>query len=304
MEARWNGRWYEPPVPPEKLARTRHMSPHHSSAIKYKVNQLVRFFAPTRWMDRKTFGHFALNFVGMGNAALQRVDNMANRPMALVNIPAAYLRVGRDGAFWWVPTGQAAVEFAAGTVFHLIEADLLQELYGLPDWLAALQSGLLNEAATVFRRRYYANGAHAGNILYINEAAFSSADADALEEQIDQAKGPGNFKSLFLHIPNGKEKGVQIIPVGETAAKDEFLNIKLVTRDDILAAHRVPPQLIGVVPQVANGFGKPSEAADSFHATEIEPLQQRMREVNDWLGYEAVVFRPYVSLATGAAPAA
>ena len=28
-----------------------------------------------------------------------------------------------------------------------------------------------------------------------------------------------------------------------------FLNIKDVTRDDILAAHRVPPQLLGVVPK-------------------------------------------------------
>lgn len=230
----------------------------------------------------------------MGNAGFQRIDSMANRPLSLVNIPAAYLRAGKDGGFWWVPgTQQQAVEFAAGTVFHLLEPDLLQELYGLPDWLAALQSGLLNEAATIFRRRYYINGAHSGHILYINEAAFSSADADELEEQINQSKGPGNFKSMFLHIPNGKEKGVQIIPVGESAAKDEFLNIKMVTRDDILAAHRVPPVLIGVVPQVNGGFGKPGEAADVFHFAEIEPIQQRMLEVNDWLGYDAVRFREY-----------
>lgn len=240
----------------------------------------------------------------MGNAALQRVDNMANRPMSLVNVPAVYLRAGRNGAFWWVPTFQSAVEFAAGTVFHLLEQDLLQELYGLPDWLAALQAGLLNEAATIFRRRYYINGAHSGHILYVNEEKFAEADADALEEAMANAKGPGNFKSLFLHIPGGKEKGVQIIPVGEATAKDEFLNIKLTTRDDILAAHRVPPVLIGVVPQVTGGFGKPGEAADVFHFAEIEPLQQRMLEVNDWLGLPAIAFREYERQAVAVAPAA
>jgi hypothetical protein len=55
----------------------------------------------------------------------------------------------------------------------------------------------------------------------------------------------------------------------------------------------VPPILIGVVPQVAGGFGAPGQAADVFHFAEIEPLQQRMLEVNDWLGVEAVKFRPY-----------
>lgn len=303
MEARWNGRWFEPPVNPAALAKTRHMSPHHASAIKYKVNQLTRFFEPSHWLDRKTFAAFALNYISMGNAALQRVDNMANRPMSLVNVPAVYLRAGRDGAFWWVPGWQSAVEFAAGTVFHLLEPDLLQELYGLPDWLAALQAGLLNEAATIFRRRYYINGAHSGHIMYVSEEKFAEADADELEEAMASAKGPGNFKSLFLHIPGGKEKGVQIIPVGEATAKDEFLNIKLTTRDDILAAHRVPPVLIGVVPQVTGGFGKPGEAADVFHFAEIEPLQQRMIEVNDWLGLPAVAFREYERQAVAAAPA-
>jgi len=35
------------------------------------------------------------------------------------------------------------------------------------------------------------------------------------------------------------------LPVAEIAAKDEFFNIKNCTRDDVLAAHRVPPQLPG-----------------------------------------------------------
>jgi PBSX family phage portal protein len=176
---------------------------------------------------------------------------------------------------------------------HLREADLVQEIYGLPEYLSALQSGLLNEAATIFRRRYFLNGSHAGYILYINDAKFADADADELADAVEQSKGPGNFKNVFLHIPGGSEKGVQVIPVGEAAAKDEFLGIKNTTRDDILAAHRVPPVLLGVVPQNTGGFGDVAKAADVFHFAEIEPLQLKMLEVNDQLGVEAVRFRAY-----------
>jgi capsid portal protein len=107
----------------------------------------------------------------------------------------------------------------AGSVFHLFEPDLTQEYYGLPEYLSALQSGLLNEASTIFRRRYYLNGSHAGYILYVSEEKFNDADSEALQNAVLDSKGPGNFRNVYLHIPQGKEKGVQVIPVGEAAAK-------------------------------------------------------------------------------------
>ena len=68
------------------------------------------------------------------------------------------------------------------------------------------------------------------------------------------------------------------------------MNIKEVTRDDVLAAHRVPPQLLGVVPKNTGGFGNVVSAGRTFYELEILPIQRRMLEVNDWLGLEAVQF--------------
>lgn len=247
----------------------------------------------------------ALNYLALGNGYLERRDNLAGRPMTLVNTPALYVRRGKNDEYHWVPGGwKLASTFRSGSIVHLREADLVQELYGLPEYMSALQSGLLNEAATIFRRRYFLNGSHAGYILYISEATFEDADAEALETALEQSKGPGNFKNLLLHLPNGKENGVKVIPVGEAAAKDEFLGIKNTTRDDILAAHRVPPVLLGVVPQNTGGFGDVAKAADVFHFSEIEPLQMRMLEVNDAVGVEAVVFGRYERQAVAASAAA
>lgn len=61
-----------------------------------------------------------------------------------------------------------------------------------------------------------------------------------MREALKNAKGPGNFRNVFMYAPGGKQAGIQLIPVSEVAAKDEFFNIENVTRDDLLAAHRAP----------------------------------------------------------------
>ncbi len=146
----------------------------------------------------------------------------------------------------------------------------------------------------MFRRRYYLNGSHAGFILYVNDAAQDKKDIDAMRQALKEAKGPGNFRNLFLYSPNGKKDGVQVIPVSEVAAKDEFLNMKNITRDDQLAGHRIPPQLMGIIPQNTGGFGDVEKAARVFVANELEPLQAAMLEINEWMREEIVRFRPYV----------
>lgn len=68
------------------------------------------------------------------------------------------------------------------------------------------------------------------------------------------------------------------------AAKDEFLNIKNVSRDDMMAAHRVPPQMMGIMPSNVGGFGDVEKASLVFVRNELIPLQKRISELNNWLG--------------------
>lgn len=166
------------------------------------------------------------------------------------------------------------------------------------NWLAALQSALLNESATLFRRKYYNNGSHAGFILYMTDAAQKEEDIDSLRTALKNSKGPGNFRNLFVYAPAGKKDGIQLIPVSEVAAKDEFSSIKNISRDDLLAALRIPPQLMGIVPQNAGGFGSLREAAEVWAVNELEPLQARLAQVNEWLGEEVVSFKEF-ELPTG-----
>ncbi|HEX8583073.1 MAG TPA: phage portal protein [Allosphingosinicella sp.] len=286
-----NGRWYEPPIPRDGLARAFKASPHHSSAIVLKRNLLVSSFIPSKLLSPRVFGAAVQDYLVFGDCYFEERPNMLGEPMRLDHSLAKYTRRGLvDGAFYFVPGLRQETEFRRGSVIQIRQPDINQEIYGVPEYISALQSALLNENATLFRRRYYLNGSHAGFILHAT-GEFDEGDVDNIREALKQSKGPGNFRNLFVHQPGGKEGGIKLIPIAEVAAKDEFLGIKNTTRDDVLAAHRVPPQLLGIVPTSGSTFGDPRAAIDVFFELEIEPIQTVFLEVNERLGRDAVAFK-------------
>ncbi|WP_395459807.1 phage portal protein (plasmid) [Azospirillum melinis] len=288
----WNGSFYEPPVSFDGLAKALTSNPHHESALRCKTNILASCYRPHKLLSRADFKRLAFDYLVFGNAFLERETNWLGGTLKLRPSLARWTRTRRDGACMMLVDGQEH-DFAPGSVLHLMDPDINQEIYGLPGYLGALQSALLNEAATLFRRKYYRNGSHAGFILYMSDAAQNLQDVDKLREALRQAKGPGNFRNLFMYAPNGKPDGLKVIPVAEVGAKDEFLSIKNVTRDDVLAAHRVPPQLLGIVPNNTGGFGDAGKAAAVFARNELRPLSDAFADINAWLGEEVVTFDPY-----------
>ena len=287
--------WYEPPIPLDVLAKSYRATAHHGSALQVKRNILLRTFVPHPLLGRQAFSGLALDYLVFGNGYLEEVASRLGSRLPFRHLRARYMRRGglQADRYWWVPNFVDRVELPRGRVIHLLEPDIDQGIYGVPDYIGSLQSAWLNENATLFRRRYYLNGSHAGFIMYVSDAAQDQGDIDAMRSALKDSKGVGNFRNLFLYSPNGKKDGVQIIPVSEVAAKDEFWNIKNITRDDQLAGHRIPPQLMGIIPQNTGGFGDVEKAARVFVANELEPLQEAMREINEIVGEEIVRFRPY-----------
>ncbi len=166
-----SGRFYEPSICLHGLLKTTRSNPFLQSGLKFKRNMLVRNFKPHRLLSRAQFSQLALDFLTFGMAHFERQNALSGSALRL-NVPLAqYMRRGVvDGEFFQVRSGQVEHEFAAGSVFQLREADVDQEIYGLPEWMPAVQAALLNESATLFRRRYYTNGSHAGFILYLSDS--------------------------------------------------------------------------------------------------------------------------------------
>lgn len=79
-----------------------------------------------------------------------------------------------------------------------------------------------------------------------------------------------------------------MIPLSEVAAKDEFLNIKNMSRDDIMAAHRVPPQMMDIMPNNARGFDDIEMMVNVFMQYELIPLPKISHDLNDWIGMDII----------------
>jgi len=292
-----NGLYYEPPVNLLDLERLLKQGVHHASALRAKINILKVTFVPTKYLSRSEFEKLAFNFLVTGNGYLELVRNRAGGVMWAENRLAVYMRRSsdlRDFVYLRNNWGSKFERLPGRDVVHIMEPDLRQEIYGVPYYLAALSSIELNSAATKFRVRYYRNGSHAGFILYATDDKIDEAGWALVKQELRKAKGGGNFNNLLLRAPNGNPEGVKLIPIAEVGAKDEFLNIKGVSAEDMMAAHRVPPALMGIVPKATSGLGDAITAAKVFARNEVAPLQQTFLDVNDRLGIEVFRFDEYV----------
>lgn len=294
LECLSNGKWYEPPVTFSGLAKSFRAAVHHSSPMYVKRNILASTFIPHPLLSQQQFSRYALDYIVFGNAFIEKRLSVTGQLLKLEASPAKYTRRGvEENVYWFVENYISPHVFGQGSVFHLQEPDINQELYGLPEYLSALNSAWLNESATLYRRKYFLNGAHAGYVMYVTDPAQNSQDVTALRDMMTKSKGSGNFKNIFYHAPGGKSDAIKIIPLSEVATKDDFFNIKNATRDDLLSAHRVPPQMMGIIPNNTGGFGDVEKAAKVFVRNELVPLQERMKELNEWVGKEVVRFTDY-----------
>ncbi len=249
------GRIYLPPVSRQGLAKLLRANPHHGAIAPFKRNLLLRDFLPSLGLSVQTMRCVGLDHMVFGECFLYLRENIAGQVLEMEHLPAINMRCRLDGGYTMLLPHGEELEFDQDEVLHLKEYDVEQNIYGIPDYLGGLQSLLLNEAATLFRRRYYSNGAHAGYVFYTNDENLSEEDEENLKQQIAASKGVGNFRSMFVNIPGGSEKAIQIIPVGDFQAKDELEKVKNITRNDVIAAWRMNPALAGIIPENSAGFG-------------------------------------------------
>nr|VFK16684.1 MAG: phage portal protein, PBSX family [Candidatus Kentron sp. LFY] len=282
------GDYYQPPVSLQGLVRIMRANGYHETALFFKRNQFMNYWLENKLIGRKEMRNAVLDLHVLGNAYFQVFRNGLDGITRIARLPALTMRKGIEpGLFFRVKKNGKTVSYRKGEVLHIHETDLEQDIYGVPQYLGGIQSILLSEASTIFRRRYYINGAHLGYVLVTHD--LDEDTAKAIKEKLDKSKAAGNFRSLYLNIStpqlarNRDKKSVELIPVGDIANKDEFEQIKRVTRDDILAIHRIPPALAGVMPDQPGGYGDIDKVNRWYFLNEVSPMIRMMRELNEHL---------------------
>jgi PBSX family phage portal protein len=282
----YNGEYYLPPWDLGGLSKMRHANPHHGSCLMVRRNYLANHYVPNKYFPLSEFRNAVLDQLTFGIAYIQKVRNFLGNVIRLKHVPALNMRIKMNGTGYRllkpnVLAEDAYCDFKHEDIIYIKEYDTLQDVYGLPDWLGGLQSALLNENATLFRRKYFVNGAHCGNIFYTNDPNLDEDTEEAFMEAVKSGKGIGNFKSQYIHIPGGDEKAIQVIPIGDIGKQDEFRAIKEISSQDVIVAHRVPPQLASVKPEKGTSMGDLEKVERIYVKTEVKALAQLWIDAND-----------------------
>lgn len=258
--------YYEPPISKTGLAKIRTANGFHSRMPLFRRDKVLNLYqVPKRnkLISRRELGVVLENLLVIGEAYVGKVRNRMGQLVGLVSMNAVFMRLKPDGSkggyrYCYVRDGQIIQQFRDEDVIHLKQEDLLQGIYGMPEYFGAIQSILLNEAATLFRRKYFINGAHLGSLFISTSQSLKPKDEKAITEKIRQSKGVGNFRSMFLHLPSHGHKATDVfnvVPVGDVATRDEFKTIKNITDRDISAAWGTRQEVAGIAPETVGGTG-------------------------------------------------
>lgn len=106
-----------------------------------KRNILVSTYIPHPLLSQQDFSRFVFDFLIFENAFIEKRVSLSCKPLKLETSPAKYTRRGvEDGTYWYIQSDLQPHQFAPGSVFLLLEPDINQEVYGLPEYLSALNS--------------------------------------------------------------------------------------------------------------------------------------------------------------------
>lgn len=277
--------YWEPPISRRGLAQISRANAYHGSLLRARANYVTARFISGGGLRRRQFQGNCHDYFTFGDCSWLKIRNYFNKVVRLEPIPTMFLRVRRDGNFAFLQrenNGEVIQRtLKKEDVIFLPQYDPEQQIYGGADYIGSIQSSLLNKEATMFRRKYYLNGAHMGFIFYATDPNMSKEDEKKMKAAIRSSKGVGNFQSMFVNIPDGKEKGIQLIPVGDIATKDEFERIKNITAQDILVGHRFPGGKGGMMPEPGATLPDPIKVGIEYAKDEIIPVcRMMMDEVN------------------------
>lgn len=273
------------PVPVERLALSQlpNINPQHGGIVQARRNMLLSTYQGGGLNNSQAMAWF-YDFILFGDAYLLKRRNIFGHVVELMPLMSLYVRAKKNSDetaidSFVVPTKNDVITYSPTDIIQIKMPDPQQQVYGLPDYLGGVNSAMLNSESTMFRRRYYNNGAHMGYIFYTNDENMTDEVEETIRAKIENSKGVGNFKNMFVSIPGGSEKAIQLIPVGDlNSAKDEFANIKNISAQDLLNAHRFPAGLAGVIPSNGSNTGDVIKLRKNYMATETKVLQDLIND--------------------------
>ncbi|WP_297961999.1 phage portal protein [uncultured Campylobacter sp.] len=272
----------EPFCAPEHLLGLFYANTYHRRAIQLKASLLsnVQDGEALEGMagTPKDFLYaFILNLEIFGNAYLE----IAGRNLYI--LPSVEARVDKNKEVFQVKNGRKIALNARQLAYY----SPMSRYYGEPDYLGALLAIMTNQKADSFNNAFFENSARADTAIIFENSEPDEAQLNAFRDFFGvNFKGHQKAHKTLVLTANGENAKVRI----EDLSKVEdisFEKLKNLNRDEIIAAHGVPPRMMGIInASQLGGGGEVAQQLHSFNELTIIPKQKQIEWFFDSLGFK------------------
>jgi len=222
-------------------------------------------------MNPKTFlKAFVLNLEIYGTAFLESAGVAGNN--ALYLIPSVEARVDSSGNIYQITSiGQETLE---GHVINYYSPR--SRFYGEPDYLATARQLQVDSKIHTHNASFFDNRATPDTAIIFEGCEPSDEQLDAFRMFFQtQFKGSENaHKTLIMSAPPALGESTPKIHMEKLNQVEDmsFEKLRIMTREEILAAHNMPPRLVGIIQSgQLGGGGEMIGQLHAFNETELKP---------------------------------
>jgi len=164
-----------------------------------------------------------------------------------------------------------SVSLGADEVIHFKYFNPASEYYGLGPIAAIRNSIIVDQYSVAYNKAFFKNGAHPGGVLE-TESSLGEEAFNRLRKQWEE----GHKGASRAHRVAVLEDGLKYKPVGLSPRDMEFLKQRKFCREEICAAFKVPPALVGVF-EYAN-YANAEHQNRAFWQKTIIPKLRKLEE--------------------------
>lgn len=286
---------YPRPVDYGTLAESVSLNPYHAAALRIKAQAAVGL-GYTLYRDEQADDALIAGWEAVWPEGFQR--EILSLALDLETFGMAYVEAvpGADGAaacyhvpaytMWLRPTGYRQevqlhrVEWPPYDdqergIAHLGLYHPRADWYGLPDWITALNAMQLDANATLWNLQFFQNNCVPAWAILV--------EGGTLDETVEQQIADF-FTANYKGVDNA-HRALQLSGAGVTVKfqklQDDsrdmgFAQLKQLARDEVVAAHGVPPRLLGIVTAGQLGGGGEMQSQLRFFREVLMAGRQRL----------------------------
>lgn len=252
------------------------------------------------WKDYETMGNGyieigrkdngAIGYIGHLPAATIRVRRQRDGFVQIIANKAVFFR--NFGKNDYDPIGK---DPNPNEVIHIKKYAPSSTFYGVPDIVAAKQAVAGNKFSADFNLDYFENKAVPRHVIILKGATINPRLAKNILEFFETGLKGKNHRSLFVPLPgdtNEKKVEFKIEPVEAGVQDASFNNYRKANLSEILMAHRVPVNKVGLPEGVSLAVARDADKTfkEQVCGPEQDTLEKKVNKVIKDIQGEQVIF--------------